>query len=164
MITVSWTILGVFEVAKGRLPSLWSVAHPLLSPGVTHLWFAATGACLPMPGLQECGPDGLMSQPFPEDRLVLGNCAVGALIGRIGGSSATLKAAPPSPDVGEGLPFPIGCHAVVRVPENAIGPLFLGVNILFGPVTLTAPLCVRIAAGVSAGGAAPVGKNPVSGQ
>jgi hypothetical protein len=91
----------------------------------------------PMSGLPECGPDGLVGQTFPADRLFVSDCAVGALLGRIGGSSASLKggAAPasqggeskPDPaaakaDDGPSNPFPVGSHTVIKLPADAIGP------------------------------------------
>ena len=53
----------------------------------------------------------------------------GALIGRIGGSSAGLKA--------DGA-FVVGSSCVVAVPAGSIGPLFLSFNITGRPVEVTA--------------------------
>ena len=101
-----------------------------------------------MSGLPECGPDGIVGLTFPNERLIVADCAVGALLGRIGGSSATLKAAAPAdaksdagaakPESDEPKPFAIGTHTVIGLPEKGVGPLFVGFNILLRPVQVRA--------------------------
>jgi len=98
----------------------------------THLKFVVTGRWVAMAGLDPCGPDGIYTSAVPDDRLMLAECAAGALIGRVGGSSATVKfAATASAD---SKPFAVGSYAVVKLPDAAVGPLFLGFNILGRPV------------------------------
>ncbi len=97
----------------------------------------ATGRWAPFAGLPKCGPDGLAGIPYPETGLVVPDCPLGALIGRIGGSSASLKSPTAEPaTTGETKPFAIGSHCVIRLPEKAIGPLFIGFNSLSRPVLL----------------------------
>ena len=97
----------------------------------------ATGRWTPLEGLPACGPDGLMSMSYPETGMILSDCSVGALLGRIGGSSASIKAASADPVVaGETKPFPIGTTCIYRLPEKAIGPLFVGFNCLSRPVRI----------------------------
>jgi hypothetical protein len=99
----------------------------------------ASGSWTPLEGLPACGPDGLMNMNYPDTGLILSDCSVGALLGRIGGSSASIKAA--SADaaaVGETKPFPIGTSCIYRLPEKAIGPLFVGFNCLSRPVRIAA--------------------------
>jgi hypothetical protein len=107
------------------------------------LRLTATGRWTPLSGLPECGPDGLTGISFPDDRLIVGDCSAGALIGRIGGSSASLKATYADTASGESKPFPIGSHCVLKLADKASGPLFIGFNILTRPVTL-AQLDLRI--------------------
>lgn len=99
-----------------------------------------------MEGLSSCEPDGLTGQSFPDDRLFVTDCPLGALIGRIGGSSAGLKVPAPATDAGETKPFPVGAYAVVKIPEKTAGPLYLGFNILSRPLRLES-LEVEIAIG-----------------
>jgi hypothetical protein len=96
----------------------------------------ATGKWTPLEGLPACGPDGLMSMNYPDTGLILSDCSVGALLGRIGGSSASIKAASADPAAGETKPFPIGTSCIYRLPEKAIGPLFVGFNCLSRPVRI----------------------------
>ena len=87
--------------------------------------------------LAECGPDGLAGLPLIPERLIVPNCPVGALIGKIGGSSAATAASAPSanpPPLAEGNAIAIGWHCVTSVPENSIGPLFVGFNCQSRPV------------------------------
>jgi hypothetical protein len=94
--------------------------------GATHLMINATGDWIALPGLlAPCGPDGLAGLALPADRVVLPDAPPGALIGRIGGGSAGLKA--------EGA-FVIGSGCVVAVPAGSIGPLFVSFNITARPV------------------------------
>jgi hypothetical protein len=98
--------------------------------GATHLRISATGSWSPLPGLLAwCGPDGLAGLVLPADRVVLADAPPGALIGRFGGSSASLKA--------DGA-FAIGSGCVVAVPAGSIGPLFVSFNITARPVQVTA--------------------------
>ena len=86
----------------------------------------ATGSWTALPGLlAPCEPDGLAGLILPADRVVLPDAPPGALIGRIGGSSAGLKA--------DGA-FVIGSSCVVAVPTGSIGPLFVSFNITGRPV------------------------------
>jgi hypothetical protein len=148
MISLTWTRLGTsaFTVAAGPVDAPWLVAHEDLIGAMTHLKLKARGAWTPLAGLPECGPDGLMGQSFPEDRLLLKDCPLGALIGRIGGSSATLKVTEVAADSGEGKPFAIGCHAVIKLPDKVVGPLYLGFNVPVRPLVLKS-LEVEIFAG-----------------
>ena len=170
MIVLNWQPLDPYRRPAASGPWLvaepWLVACENVPQAAKYLRLKATGRWTPMSGLPECGPDGLVGQTFPADRLLVSDCAVGALLGRIGGSSATLKggaaptgqggaaptgqggAAPkqgdeskPDPaagkaDDGPWKPFAVGSHAVTALPENALGPLFIGFNILLRPVSV----------------------------
>ena len=141
--------IGVFQRPDGPVEEPWMTALQDLPPGLTHLKLIATAASswTPLAGMRACAADGVLTSAVPDDRLILTDCAPGALIGRIGGSSASLKVAT-APDAasGESKPFAVGRYAVVKLPANAIGPLFLGFNILFRPIRLNA-LEVEISGG-----------------
>ncbi len=137
MITVTWKEIVTFTLAAGEIAPPWLLALEDLGAATVYLRLKAKGKWSPLSGLGDCGPDGLAGQSFPEDRLIVTDCPVGALIGRIGGSSATLKAASAAADSGESKPFPIGCHTIVKLPEKTLGPLYVGFNIVIRPMKLT---------------------------
>jgi hypothetical protein len=159
MIVLNWQELDPYRCPPGDVAAPWLVACENVPQAAKYLRLKASGRWTPMSGLPECGPDGLVGQTFPADRLLVSDCAVGALLGRIGGSSATLKggAAPVGQggtapaqqgdeskresaagkvDDGPWKPFAVGSHTVIALPENAIGPLFIGFNILLRPVNV----------------------------
>lgn len=133
MTDINFTSLAAFSCADTNVVEPWLVA--LEKFGVaTHLKFAVTGRWVAMVGLEPCGPDGIYTSAVPDDRLMLANCGAGALVGRVGGSSATIKFA----ETADSKPFAIGSHAVVKLPDSAVGPLFLGFNILTRPLRVEA--------------------------
>jgi hypothetical protein len=128
MTTVTWTPIDTLPLPDGSINVPWLRLVASLR-GATHLCFEATGEWIAIPGLlAPCGPDGLSGLALPADRVVIADAPPGALIGRIGGSSASLKA--------EGA-FVIGSSAVVSVPAGSIGPLFVSFNIVGRPVAVT---------------------------
>jgi hypothetical protein len=133
MTVIAFAALPAFSREKLEIAEPWLVALEELGVS-TYLKLVVTGSWTPMAGLGACGPDGVHTSAIPDDRLILTDCPAGALIGRIGGSSASLKAA--TPDGGESKPFAIGSHAVIKLPDNAVGPLFIGFNILIRPLKL----------------------------
>jgi hypothetical protein len=134
---LNWTLLDpALVLAAGEVLAPWIVfPHDIFST-TGYLKFAAEGKWSPVPGMPDCGPDGLVVQNIPADQLIVADCAMGALIGRIGGSSASPKAAGTEP--GDGKPFAIGSHAVVKLPDGFFGPLFIGFNILRRPLKIEA--------------------------
>jgi hypothetical protein len=136
MITLTWTPISIFKLSQQDVVAPWLMAQEDLGAATTYLKLKAKGNWTAMAGLPPCGPDGLIGQSFSDDRLLVTDCSVGALIGRIGGSSASLKSATTVADSGEGKPFPIGVHALLKLPEKFVGPLYLGFNILLRPMKL----------------------------
>jgi hypothetical protein len=139
MPTIAWTELTRYQLAQGaaahRIDAPWiAVVHDLAE--ATLIRISATGTWSPLAGLPQCQPDGLVGMSYPEAGLVITDCAVGALIGRVGGSSASLKAATADTTAGETKPFPIGKRCVLRLPQNALGPIFIGFNCLARPVNV----------------------------
>ena len=70
----------------------------------------------------ECTADG---NPTTErsDNLLIASAAVGALLGKIGGSTADMK-----PDKDKVVLFAVGRHCVFTVEATKAGTLYLGVN------------------------------------
>lgn len=66
----------------------------------------------------KCGPDGDIYFTVPADAL-LPDALPGALIGKIGGSSAAVK---------NSGAFVVGSHCVLQVDANTAGPLYLTIN------------------------------------
>jgi hypothetical protein len=160
MAIFAWQDLHIFDLLAGPNPppasvevaSPWIMAVEMLEDA-THLRIVAEDAeWVAMPGLKPCGADGLPGLAVPEGALLLAEAAPAALIGRIGGSSATLKV-PDTPGTGLSKPFAVGSRCVVELPAKAVGPLYLGFNLRHRPVTVTA-LRVKVskASPVFAGG------------
>ncbi len=73
-------------------------------------------------GGEEFGPDGKRTGSVPRSACLLATAPFGALIGKIGGSTAGLS---------DGYVFPVGACCVIDVGEGSIpktGPLFLTIN------------------------------------
>jgi hypothetical protein len=134
MIELKWTPIVTFRLADQDVVGPWLVACDVIGAATTRLKLKAKGEWTAMSGLPACGPDGLPGQAFPDDRLVVADCPVGALVGKIGGSSATLKAVAIATEAGEAKPFAIGSQTALKLPDNAIGPLYVGFNILNRPL------------------------------
>jgi hypothetical protein len=149
IVTLTWSALPKVTWQAQDIEVPWVMALDDLWGTKGYLRLRATGLWTPLAGLPDCGPDGLAGQPFPEDRTILPDCPVGALIGRIGGSSATLKAAAPATDAGESKPFAIGSYAVLKLPDKVVGPLFVGFNIVLRPIRLRQQLVIEVEGGVS---------------
>jgi hypothetical protein len=98
---------------------LWTLAREYVLPG-RLLKIEADGQWQPE-GLTLCGPDGDPSSAAVD--LPLARAARGALLARIGGSTADHTA-----DAQTMLLFAVGRVCVVRVPEDKQGALFLGIN------------------------------------
>jgi hypothetical protein len=137
MISLTWKPLTPFTLpASDAIAWPWIMACEDLGVTSTYLKLKATGKWQPMEGLSSCGPDGLTGQTFLDDRLFVTDCPLGALIGRIGGSSASLKVPTPTADSGETKAFAVGAYALVKLPKETAGPLYLGFNTPFRPLSL----------------------------
>lgn len=155
MPTVRWDSLIVFERRDQEINAPWLPVIDSLRD-YSHLRITAEGRWLQGSGvIAACGPDGLSGLPLQTDRLAVADCAVGALIGKLGGSSASLSvpaasalspagagkvdvgtAAPPSAGLSEGRAFAIGSYCVVALPGNFIGPVFVSFNGLMRPIRI----------------------------
>jgi hypothetical protein len=124
---VTWTEIRNFTEPAGEVTAPWLLVVDTIR-GATHLQITATGDLTAMAGLLgPCGPDGLAGLALPKEGIVLEDAPPAALIGRIGGSSASLKT---------DNAFVIGRSCVVPVPASSIGPLFISFNITARPVSL----------------------------
>ena len=126
-----------------------------------HLLIKASGEWAMLPGLDAtCGPDGRADVPLASGSRLLSSCQPGALIGKIGGSSASLDepASAMKPvggaegaegaegtqageggggaDEATGQPglFAIGKACMVPLLNLPRGPLFIGINISLRPL------------------------------
>lgn len=139
---IKWAELTTFEISKDRdVFEPWILVAETLRDA-THLQIKAQGSWAAMGGsLTVCEPDGHAGLPVASERLIVTDCPVGALIGKIGGSSAAVSTAAATsataPSNGEGKPFAVGSHCVTTIPEKSIGPLFIGFNCLFRPVKVS---------------------------
>jgi hypothetical protein len=92
MPVVTWAPIPTTTVQPGPIAVPWLKLVDTIR-GATHLMITATGSWTVLPGLlAACGPDGLAGLMLPADRIILPDAPPGALIGRIGGSSAGLRA------------------------------------------------------------------------
>jgi len=92
MALVTWTPIAIQPVQAGAIHVPWLKLVDTIR-SATHLMITATGGWNALPGLlAPCEPDGLAGLVLPAERVVLPDAPPGALIGRIGGSSAGLKA------------------------------------------------------------------------
>ena len=135
------------EMSEWKDPKVIKITNEVTEPWIpvletfsaaTHLQIKVEGSWTPMAHVEECGPNGLLGLPIQPERLVLPECAFGALLGKIGGSSAThvAGAAGGNADatITAGKPFAVGSYCVVKIPDKAVGPLFVGFNGLMRPV------------------------------
>lgn len=131
-----------------KLASLNELPQPFAAPWlmvidvfehVDRLKITAEGEWQPLLGLDvKCGPDGFGGLALADAALIIPGCPVGALIGKFGGSSASLDATV-NPAGGEtALPaaFAIGTHCVVPRPKEILGPLFVGFNTRSRPLSI----------------------------
>jgi hypothetical protein len=143
---IEWCAIGVFTRNDETVVAPWLIALESLRDS-THLKIEAEGewtmVASVIPG---CGPDGLAGFGLPSDQLVLPSCRYGALIGKLGGSSAAHRAPPAANPAGGGAPapaagtlatdepFPIGATCLHKFPDGVSGPLFIGFNTLWRPI------------------------------
>jgi hypothetical protein len=111
------------KLAKDPLPAksigLWTQVIDYIE-GPTRLRFKASGKWTYAEG-RETGPEGDRNLGFPQDVLLPG-APLGALVGKIGGSSAD------KPDPTKQTVFAVGTDCVISVDEKTKGTLFLTMN------------------------------------
>ncbi len=114
---MTWQPSDPPAVIAARRTALWTLAYDELGPvqlkieaDPDELWSYAAAV--------QCGPDGDLTSLIARDRCVCAKAPVGALIGKIGGSTA---------GVDDGRVFPVGSYCVVHLADGE-GPLYLGIN------------------------------------
>ena len=115
-----WSEVAHVQLNSQRLNARWIIASDYVK-GPWVLRFKASGRWEPFGGFQ-CDPDGTSGFPLAAERMVVTKGAPGCLIGKLGGSSASLD------ETGSTL-FAIGSYAVIAVPDKFAGPLFVGFNL-----------------------------------
>ncbi len=150
MTAVNWTELQTINITPGPIDWPWRVAVETLRD-ITYLQIESQGSWEAAGNhLKPFSPDGHVGLPIQSDRLILPDCPAGALIGRIGGSSATFATVAVGAAAAESRPFAIGSHCLVPIPSGSVGPLFIGFNWMPRPLTInTLKIIIR--------GSAPVG-------
>ena len=138
---VNWRVLPAFTAPAGQVIKPWLLAFDSLGDG-THVRIEADGEFLVSgDGMQRCGPDGLTNvNSIDKTRLLISDCPLGALLGKIGGSSALFSAVEKpnstATAITEGQPFAIGAHLIATLPAKSIGQLYVGFNDLRRPVEI----------------------------
>ncbi len=136
---VNWANLGELKRnATDFTEPWWPVGDAI--EGVKTLKITAKGEWeLPVAGAAiACGPNGVPALPIVAESRLLATFAAGALIGKLGGSTAGVDApaaaadgkAPPS------LVFPIGETCLRTLPEHDHGPLFISFNFTARPIKI----------------------------
>jgi hypothetical protein len=145
--TMTWTSIATKDVPAGVIDAPWiAITDPF--EDFDHLLIEAEGewALFGPPGLA-CGPDGIAGVPVDAASLVVSACRPGALIGKLGGSSAARNTAAAEAPPAEGATTPppyspasfaIGTRAIIPVPDTCYGPLFIGFNLAAGAIELKA--------------------------
>jgi hypothetical protein len=113
-----WSILTTFSVKEKTADGLWLPVTDLLPVGrLIKLTASGKWACFG-PSVPACGPEGYLDYGVPTDQLMVAECPTGALIGKLGGSTAGRK---------DGTLFAIGTLCVLAPLDKAM-PLFVAVN------------------------------------
>lgn len=152
----NWSGLGAYEQSETDVDAPWLMALESIGDA-THLKFESEGNWeAPNSVLPGCGPDGVANLTMPDDQLVLSRCRFGALIGKIGGSSAGHNApAQPSDSLAIDEPFAVGTFCLLKVPQDTSGPLFIGFNCVLRPVRVTTLKITILGARQTASGGEP---------
>jgi hypothetical protein len=142
---IPWTILSgtalanPFTITNVTVTVPWILACPSWR-SITHLQIAASGVWRQEgDSTGDCEADGRQGASVPIEQLAVTDCPPGALIGKLGGSSASLGPASgttpnPAPLLAEGKAFAIGSFCTIALPTGCIGPLYVAFNGLKLPV------------------------------
>jgi hypothetical protein len=122
MINPSWQLIKTMEV-PAKPEGLWLLALEYIS-GPKTFKIEACGSWKYSDKIAPCGPDGDPGSLVDKSQCLFADAPIGALLGKIGGSSASMK---------EAKVFPVGLFCVVELPsketENAVkGPLYFSMN------------------------------------
>lgn len=128
---IQWSKLHVYSKKNENLNSPWQMALESFDDA-THLKIESDGVWSALDSVMpNCGPDGLAGIKLPDGILVLSGCPFGALVGKLGGSSASHKVLEePNENLAVSEPFAIGAFCILKIPEDMPGPLFIGFNMV----------------------------------
>jgi len=140
---IPWTLLSTAGAANPFTLTNIDVVTPWILAcsswrNITHLQIEAQGVWREVDDpIGDCGPDGI--QAVPKEQIMVEKCQPGALIGKLGGSSAALGPASgtkstPEPILAECTAFAIGSFCIVALPKDCLGPLYVSFNGLTRPV------------------------------
>ncbi|MCP4381247.1 MAG: hypothetical protein GY798_07485 [Hyphomicrobiales bacterium] len=134
-----WTLLKDFTPTNQTITVPWLMALETFGDS-SHLKIEATGSWTIADGLlPACAPDGLSGLGLPATQSVIEDCRFGALLGKLGGSSASHHSpADDATGLAAGEPFPVGAYCVTEIPGAVHGPLFIGFNTLARPINIAA--------------------------
>ncbi len=138
---VNWANLGELKRNATDFTEPWWLIGDAIE-GVNTLKITAKGEWeLPVAGAAiTCGPNGAPGLPIIAESRLLATFAAGALVGKLGGSTAgvDLSAAAAAAD-GKASPspiFPIGETCLRPLPEHDHGPLFISFNFTSRPIRI----------------------------
>jgi hypothetical protein len=117
---MSWNELVSIDV-EAKPAGLWTLALDSIE-GPALLKIEAAGQWSYSPAAKKCPPDGDLAAVFSTANCILPDAPVGALIAKIGGSTAGIK------DGANGKLYVVGHMAVIPIDQNASGPVFLTIN------------------------------------
>lgn len=116
MDTPKWTELGSVKVSAKPESSIWQLAWAFVR-GPALLKMEAIGQWEYSKFAKSCSANGDLDSPLDNKSSVHEKAALGALIGRVGGSIAD----------SDGI-FIVGAVCVHKLGEDDAGPLFLAIN------------------------------------
>ena len=114
------TTTSVTVDVRARPNGVWTLVEELFDAGTVLVISASNDQCWSYADAvsAQCGPDGDPHALLSREKCIFPDAPVGALIGKIGGSTAGDKV---------GTMFVAGSFCVFRVPDGG-GPLFLTIN------------------------------------
>ena len=132
---INWSELKVYEKKDEDVRAPWLLVLESFGDA-THLKIESEGTWQAAGSvLSDSDPDGLAGLNLPNEHLVVTGCRFGALIGKVGGSSAihhVPEKSSASPVADE--PFALGTFCLLKLPEETFGPLFIGFNTVSRPI------------------------------
>ncbi len=135
---MNWTELKVFEKNEEDVSARWLLILESMNDA-THLKFVAEGKWeVTNSVLPDCDPDGAAGLAVPDGQLILKGCPFGALLGKIGGSTAFDKIPSEASDaLAIDQPVAIGSFCQLKLPESTSAPLFIGFNSTLRPIRIS---------------------------
>jgi hypothetical protein len=114
---VNWSETKPGIEVPAKPPGTWTLAYDYLK-GPALVMITAEGTWEYGSG-KACGPDGDLNALLAADHALLAKSPVGALIAKIGGSTAGAN---------DGAVYVVGSSAVLSIDANIEGPLYLTIN------------------------------------